>query len=241
MLAAVSTSRSDRAYAHPVPDAAPAAFAGAWIGRAPIGALASPQHECPGFAELHEAERAWARAHAPRRVREFIAGRWALRTALQAAGWDGSEPLLPSEQGRPGLPDGFTGSITHKDGQALAIARRSRHGRTLGIDSEVIGPRERLAIARKVLTDSELARWEAAPGWPALLQSFSLKEAIYKALHPHVPRYIGFTEAEIDPHGAITMSLAHGEGPFALQGWWWWEGPESPSRRLVTICEVRPG
>lgn len=169
-----------------------------------------------------------------------MAGRTALRAALRASGWEGSAALLPSEQGRPDLPSGFTGSISHKDGHALAFARRMEDGRTLGIDTEVIGSRQRLAIARKVLTEQELARWEKGRSWPGLLQAFSLKEAIYKALHPHVPRYIGFDEAEIGLDGGIVMSLKNGEGPFRLVGWWWWEGPAGPSRRLVSICEAGP-
>ncbi len=236
----VTSPLSDIVRTQPVPTGAPEVFAGAVVGRALVGSLDLPIVRCDGFAELHPDERAWSARHAPRRVREFVAGRTALRAALKAAGWSGDGPLLPSEQGRPELPPGFTGSITHKDGQALAIARALHDRRTLGIDSEVIGPRERLAIARKVLTVDELRRWEQAPSWPTLLQRFSLKEAIYKALHPHVPRYIGFDEAEIADSGAITMRLAGGEGPHALVGWWWWEGEPGPSRRLVSICEARP-
>ncbi len=224
-----------------VPDGAPEAFADAVIGRAPIGPLELDLTLCPGFDLLHEGERAWALQHAPRRSREFVAGRVALRAALARAGWDGVTPLLPSDQGRPGLPAGFTGSVTHKDGQALAIARRLDGSRTLGIDSEVVGLRERSAIARKVLTDQELARWERTRSWPLLLESFSLKEAIYKALHPHVPRYIAFHEADIAPDGGITMTLAQGEGPYCLVGWCWWEGAVGAHRRLVSICEARPG
>lgn len=236
----MTVSTLDSAHVHSVPDAAPRAFLGALIARASIGDLETDLAQCPGFSSLHPEEQAWATDHAPRRAREFVAGRSALRAALAAAGWDGAHALLPGEQGRPDLPHGFTGSVTHKDGQALAIARRSTGTQTLGIDSEVLGTRERLAIARKVLTPEELARWGQTSSWPALLQSFSLKEAIYKALHPHVPRYIGFDEAHIDPALRITMTLREGEGPFELTGWWWWEGADGPSRRLVSICAVRP-
>lgn len=221
-----------------VPAEAPEAFADAVIARVPIGPLDLDLDRCPGWGSLHPDEQAWGAERAPRRAHEFVAGRAALRAALAAAGFDGADAFVPGEQGRPHLPEGFTASITHKDGRALAIARRGA-GRTLGIDSEVVGPRERLAIARKVLTDGERARWDGT--WPALLERFSLKEAIYKALHPHVPRYIGFEEADIADDRAITMTLRDGEGPFALVGWWWWEGAPGPSRRLVSICEARPG
>jgi len=231
------TTDSDSVSVAPVPSAAPAVFAGAVVARAAIGSLDVGLADCAGWGSLHADEQAWAADHAPRRAREFVAGRVALRAALSAAGFDGQAPCVPGEQGRPHLPAGFTASITHKDGAALAIARRGA-SRTLGIDSEVVGPRERLAIAAKVLTAGERLRWDGA--WSTLLERFSLKEAIYKALHPHVPRYIGFDEADIADDRTIKMTLRGGEGPFSLVGWWWWEGPPGTSRRLVSICEARP-
>jgi 4'-phosphopantetheinyl transferase EntD len=66
-----------------------------------------------------------------------------------------------------------------------------------------------------------------------LLELFSLKEAVYKALHPHVPRYIGFEECEIAADGSITMFLVGGEGPFVLRGMSRWEG-----QRLISIASA---
>ena len=143
--------------------------------------------------------------------------------------------LLPGESGRPRLPDGFTGSITHKDGLVLAVGGRIERGRTLGIDSEVVGPRPRVGIASKILRPAELERWTAGgESWPDLLEFFSVKEAIYKAAHPHVPRYIRFDEAEIAPDGRITMHFAQGEGPMVLEGRRWWEG-----ERLISVVSCR--
>jgi 4'-phosphopantetheinyl transferase EntD len=235
ILAGMPHSDHDTIHADPVPAAAPTAFAGAWIARAAIGALDRPIERCAGFGSLHSLEVARSGDHSERRAREFVAGRAALRAALEAAGWAGDEPLLPGEQGRPGVPPGWTGSITHKDGLALAIARRLVDGRTLGIDSEVVGDRERTGIARKVLTPAELVRWEGDSSWPGLLEVFSTKESIYKALHPHVPRYIGFEEAELAADGAISMQLAGGEGLFRFASYLWWEG----GGRLITMVEAR--
>lgn len=240
ILAGMQHADHDTIQVAPVPAGAPSAFGGAWIGRAGIGSLDRSVERCDGYRTLHAAEIDHLADRSPRRAREFVAGRAALRAALRSAGWSGAEPLLPSEQGRPGLPAGWTGSITHKDGLALAIARRLVAGRTLGIDSEVLGERERTGIARKVLTAAELARWQRQGSWPALLESFSTKESIYKALHPHVPRYIGFEEAELAPDGAITLRLVDGEGPFELASWLWWEGPAGAAQRLVTLVQAAP-
>ncbi len=206
-------------------------FDRAWLCRVPIASLSVEPQE----VELHPDERGEASRHKPRRRRELVAGRTALRRALRAAGWGGDAPLLPGEQGRPVLPPGYTGSLTHKDGLVLAVAAPLLEGRTLGVDSEVLGERPRVGIAGRILRPAELARWEAAgAAWPALLEVFSMKEAIYKAAHPHVPRYIRFDEAEIDAAGAITMHLTGGEGPLLLAGRRWWEG-----ERLVSVVSCR--
>lgn len=210
------------------------ALAGAWLVRVPIGEGACA--ELPGWASLLPQEQDFARDRKPLRQREFVAGRVALRAALQRAGWEGRRALLPRPSGAPDLPEGFTASLTHKQGLAFAVARPQGTRGTLGIDSEITGPRDRSGIARKVLRDSERARWESAgSGWPELLELFSVKEAIYKALYPHVPRYIGFEEAEIRADGGIELHLSGGEGPFALRSSIRWEG-----ERLIALVEASP-
>lgn len=185
---------------------------------------------------LHPEELALAESKPPRRREELVSGRTALRAALAAVGWSGDLALLPGPKGRPALPAGFTGSLTHKDGLAVAVAAPLRDGWTIGVDSEVLGTRDRSAIAAKVLRPGEHARWrDDGARWPELLRLFSLKEAIYKALHPHVPRYIAFEEAEISPDGSICMHLAGGEGPFELRGWSRWE-----DERLFSFVAARP-
>ena len=108
-------------------------------------------------------EQAWALGRSERRKREVVAGRAALRSALRAVGWSGDKALLASPQGRPEVPAGFTGSITHKDGEALAVGAVSADGRTLGIDSVVVG-RDRSAIASRVLRAAERERAPFRPG-----------------------------------------------------------------------------
>ena len=190
-----------------------------------------------GWGQLHSSEREFASTRPPRSRSEFVAGRRALRAALRQAGWLGSAPCLRGPQGRPVVPADFTASLTHKAGLALAIAAPTSGAWTLGIDCEVEGDRERSAIARKVLRPSELQRWNAdGSRWPALLEVFSTKEAIYKALHPHVGRYIGFEEAEILADGQIQMHLSQQEGPFELNSHASWHG-----KRLLVVVEARLG
>jgi enterobactin synthetase component D len=211
----------------------PAEVSGACLTRVDIGVGLGP--ELSGWDSLCEEERSYALSRKPLRHREFVAGRAALRSALWAAGWEGEGPLLPRPSGAPDLPKGFTASVTHKAGVALALARPFVDGKTVGLDSEVLGDRERTGIAGKVLRPSERHRWEAAGStWAGLLELFCVKEAIYKALYPHVPRYIGFEEAEIEEDGEIRLHLKDQEGPFEMKSWLRWEG-----ERLLAFVEAR--
>jgi 4'-phosphopantetheinyl transferase EntD len=208
---------------------------GAVLAEVSIGSIAV--FSDVSMAEVHASEVEFANSRPGRRRVEFLAGRRVLRAALREVGWQGSEALLTGSQGRPQLPQGFTASLTHKDGLAFAVAARADSRRTLGIDCEVVGARERSSIARKVLRPSELLRWQSmGKKWPDLLELFSTKEAIYKALHPHVPRYIGFEEAEIDEEGRIHLYLSGKEGPFRLSRHLMWN-----EDRLVVVVEAEPG
>ncbi len=207
------------------------AFDGGRLVRVPLAAL--DQARLPGWDLLHPEERAWLKDRPARRLRELVAARAALRTALLQVGWAGDRPLLALPRGGPELPDGFTGSISHKAGQALAVAA-PRDGRTLGVDTEVLGDRDRSSIAQRVLRPEELARWRVGgEDWAQLLRVFSIKEAVYKALHPWVRRYVGFDEAEVTGD-VVRLHLEGGEGPFTLRSSTTWEGD-----RVITVVEVR--
>lgn len=117
---------------------------------------------------------------------------------------------------------------------------QSRNG-TLGVDLEEYAP-TRLNIASAILTEAEQETIRQLPEdrrWIALLTRFSIKESIYKALNPHVRRYIDFKEAEVTPDlegGAhIRLNLVHSEGPFAIEARYeWFQG------RLLTSVRARP-
>ncbi len=188
-----------------------------------------------GGAGLHPEEWTFAESKPPIRRVEFVAGRRALRRALHACGWLGDQVLLPGPQGRSALPDGYSASISHKAGWALALAVRTDGTRFVGLDSEVVGERNRSGIAEKILRPEEHERWTAEGRlWTQLLEFFSTKEAIYKALHPLVPRYIAFSEASIQGDGRIRLHLSGGEGPFSVEAQHWWE-----EERLITVVEAR--
>lgn len=170
---------------------------------------------------------------------DWVGGRLALRGALNAMDRR-SPPLLVDAWGAPELPRGISGSISHKRTLAVALTARSKHGR-LGLDLEDLAP-ERMAIAERVLLPEELSAVMSLPEyrrWTALVLRFSMKEAVYKALHPYVHRYVGFDEAlirpDIDCTASVELRLKQGEGPFRVEGRYLW----LPGR-ILTMVRIRP-
>lgn len=159
---------------------------------------------------------------APRRA-TFVAGRVAMRDALQQAAADGSMELadsaiLRTARGAPLLPSSVTGSITHKRTLAMAaVAPRVDRLHHVGLDLERRPTSDDLArpsIARKILTAREFNALDQFRGNELeareyTLLHFALKEAVYKAIDPFVERYVRFTEVELDlqPDGWAHVTL----------------------------------
>ena len=128
-----------------------------------------------------------------RRQIEFTGGRLAWHAARPGAG-----PLQLGERGEPLAPSGLSVSLTHKEDLAIALVGEAADG-TLGLDLEG-DARERMTIAQRVLRPEELERMRRLPErqqWRVVLLSFALKEAAYKAIHPHLQRFVGFQEAAV--------------------------------------------
>ena len=161
-----------------------------------------------GLDELHPAELAHAETlRAPRQL-SFVGGRLAMRRALREAGSSAdAHPVMPGSTGAPALPPGIVGSISHTDGLAAALlARRSECGGeacAVGIDVELASRVPNRRISDRVLAPEEREHWRALSlGLPApaeLLLRFSLKEALYKALHPLVRSPIRWHAVRVRP------------------------------------------
>ncbi len=148
----------------------------------------------------------------PVRARTFRAGRRALRAALARAGGPIDLTIARDDRGAPSLPAGFAGSIAHKETVAVGLAARGE--RWLGVDVEYDRP-SRVDIRTRVLREEELRRvaaMSAELGERAVRVSFSLKEAVYKAIDPGCRRYVRFHEVALE----LDSGLAEGEVPVRL-------------------------
>lgn len=162
------------------------------------------------LAALPALEQAHAHQLGELRRRDFIAG----RTALHAALGDPHPAILADDRGAPVLPTGWIGSVSHKDGLAAAIVAPAGNG-WVGLDLERAAS-PRIDIARRVLTPREQAALSDR-GRPVTLR-FAIKEAIYKAIDPHLRRYVAFTEVELDLD-ADTCAVTHGF-PLSIEAAW---------------------
>ena len=156
----------------------------------------------------------------PRRV-AFIGGRLALRAALREARPAlANAAILRTPRRAPSMPEGALGSVSHKRRLAVAlVSAPSDAVHTLGVDVEERPDADELSrpdLAPKILTPLE--RHELAPlaasdplGYRVAVRlRFALKEAVYKAIDPHVQRYVRFQEVEVFPGaaGAVAVRLA---------------------------------
>jgi len=137
------------------------------------------------------------------------------------------QSILKDEHGRPQVPIGYLGSISHKKNYGVALVTEIKTGieedgtvapPKVGIGVDIERPFSRgKSIARKILTPNEIADLgglsEVTSDEEVLLR-FSLKESVYKAMHPLICQFVGFQEAEIKPHddgtATVTLNLKNG-------------------------------
>jgi 4'-phosphopantetheinyl transferase EntD len=109
-------------------------------------------------------------------------------------------PILPGPHGAAVWPPGIVGSMTHCPGYSAAVVAFARDVTSIGIDAEPDEPLpegvvERIASADERERLAALALARPAISWDRLL--LCTKEAVYKAWHPLVHRWIDFLEADV--------------------------------------------
>lgn len=222
----------------------PVPFEVAFVRALPHGIAAglhlppSPDPVPSGILErLLPEERTHAETLGGYRQVQFVGGRLAMGLLFHELGFR-RVPVLPDEHGAPRLSSGLLGSITHKQDLVVALIARGRGG--VGVDLEET-ERDRMNIAPRVLRPEELAAVEQLPPsrrWCDTVIRFSVKEAIYKALHPFLKRYIGFGEVAVwpSPEGMdrVEPFLGPEEGPFQFEARHEWVG-----NRILATVRVR--
>lgn len=135
-----------------------------------------------------------------KRQTEFLAGRLCARAALQRLDGRNWVPDI-GEDRAPIWPADICGSITHSTGWAAAIVAHKQHWRGLGLDTENLLSHERASrLAGEILTPWEMQQMAAGPAEQIALHvtlTFSIKEALFKALYPIVQKRFYFEDAQL--------------------------------------------
>ncbi len=166
-----------------------------WAGI--FGAVAAV-HPSVQFDWVDEAR---AQGMSPVRRADFIGGRLAARQALVAAGLvDGT--ISVDDDGGPIFPRGYTGSIAHKHGRAVAVVGRTGSYDGIGVDLEYDEDRDEDKLAAEVVTASEERRLLDLRAVEPILSSpatliLAAKEAVYKAAFPITRKDFSFDEVEL--------------------------------------------
>ncbi len=160
---------------------------------------------------------------APKRLREFLAGRLAAREALRPFGLAGSTVAIGSAR-EPLWPEGMEGSISHSQlagqGVALCGVRPAQGG--MGLDLEAWLEADQAAqLWPGIVDEDEWGRLEAGAGAVGLDRAqgltlvFSAKESLFKALYPRVGRYFDFLDARwlTMTEQTLTLELVGGLTP----------------------------
>jgi 4'-phosphopantetheinyl transferase EntD len=158
-----------------------------------------------------------------KRLLSHIGGRVALRRAWSILPGEYIKPgdiIGKSIHGAPLLPRGLQASISHKHDLAAAFVSSADPSVSIGVDleyrrntayeklfSRLLTKEEQQEIRMMKREDTELDE-EAQ-----VLLRFSFKEAVYKALHPWLCRYIGFQECSVRPRkdGSAEIDLIMNE------------------------------
>ena len=166
---------------------------------------------------LSPEERTYLENVSQNRKREFIAGRFCAREAMESANIS-PEHIRMGERGEPIWPHSIVGSITHSHGYAAAAVAKKSEVLSLGLDAETDEPLSSKVLQR-IGNDQEQEWVKSVDG--SLIQNpgkvlFSAKEATYKAWYPITQEWLGFQEAHIHFHSdenTFTVQIQK-KGPF---------------------------
>jgi enterobactin synthetase component D len=146
---------------------------------------------------------------APDRTVSFVAGPLCMERCLRDLGlpWVG---VGRDASGKPQLPLGIVGSISHSSNTAWAAAFRAQATVGLGVDHELLLRGDMCdAVVRWCTTPTERS-WLTVCGTfePGLALIFSAKVAHFKASYPLVDQMVDFVDAQIEQIDLTCRSFA---------------------------------
>ncbi|MDJ0630861.1 MAG: 4'-phosphopantetheinyl transferase superfamily protein [Rhodobacter sp.] len=179
----------------------------------------------------------------PRRRAEYLAGRIAAGAALASLG-EALHDVPPDADRVPVWPGGIHGSISHSRRHAACVL--SRGYPVIGVDIEDIVQGDSLsAILETAMTAPErgLITAEGRPDPRLATLVFSAKEAVYKALFPHVRTFFGFEALRLEQAplaGTLRLRLQTTLSPEFAAGTIFEPDWRATSERVLTWLALAP-
>lgn len=136
-----------------------------------------------------------------KRKLEYMAGRSCVQEAFRLRDTHGVPQLGTNQSGAPIWPDGWTGSISHCNGQAACVIAESAAYAGIGLDLERIVTAECVSeISPAVLTAKDILFLTSSVehNRKFLTLCFSAKESLYKAISSKVGFFFDFQVADMD-------------------------------------------
>lgn len=129
----------------------------------------------------------------------FLAGRLCVEYLFTRQGAPTLVQVDVGASGEPLWPEGWTGSITHTNELAFAVAMRRNSALDVGIDAETIFDEPSLiAVMATCVSSGEHALVDATGNTRlAATVLFTAKEAYYKAIYRQVRRVVDFREVAL--------------------------------------------
>ncbi|MCO7254875.1 4'-phosphopantetheinyl transferase superfamily protein [Dickeya oryzae] len=134
-----------------------------------------------------------------KRQAEFLAGRFIAVTALKSCGVECPTIGIQSDRA-PRWPTGYIGSISHTNGNVVAVVAKTQHHTAAGIDVErIMDCATLMQVLPSITVGDEWHRIECQRGGLSVEQLgtliFSAKESLFKTLNPVVNKFFDFTAA----------------------------------------------
>ncbi|MBI6549466.1 4'-phosphopantetheinyl transferase superfamily protein [Xenorhabdus sp. VLS] len=134
-----------------------------------------------------------------KRRAEYLAARYCTQQVLNNLDYPDFQ-VTNAQDRSPIWPDNICGSISHSANCAIAFAAFDDKYRMIGVDIEQEIKSDTIeSVSTSVINHTEAALLKECtlPFEQAFTLAFSIKESLFKALHPHVKRFFDFHAAEI--------------------------------------------
>ncbi len=152
--------------------------------------------EAPKDFKLYPQEHQLTSKMATKRLNEFRASRHCAKEALNQLGIT-QFPLLTNEHRAPNWPDRIVGSISHTNGRCIAVACQVKNLRSIGIDVELSEPLKSELLSQIITPIEQKQLFETNSPHVYAKLIFSIKESIFKCLHPIYLTWIGFKDLSV--------------------------------------------